>query len=140
MKYWDASAIVPLLVQQTKSSSMGGLLIEDSHIVTWWATSIECCSAVMRLGRTGFLAPEEAERSLARLRELQNGWEEVTPNGELRDIAERLLRVHALRAADALQLSAALIACGRDTRRLSLVCADDRLRDAARKEGFEVLS
>lgn len=140
MKYWDASAVVPLLVLQIKSSVLERLLREDPDIVTWGATSIECCSAILRLGRTGSLAPEEAEKSLARLLELRSGWKEVVPNDELRDIAERLLHVRALRAADALQLSAALVACGRETRKLSFVCADDRLRVAARKEGFEVLS
>jgi hypothetical protein len=57
----------------------------------------------------------------------------------LRDLAERLLRVHSLRAADSLQLAAAIIAAEREPVTLDLVSLDDRLNDAASREGFRVL-
>jgi hypothetical protein len=50
----------------------------------------------------------------------------------------RLLRVHPLRAADALQLAAVMIATEENVRRVPFMCFDDRLADAARLEGFEV--
>jgi hypothetical protein len=46
------------------------------------------------------------------------------------------LRVHPLRAADALQLAAAFIAAERRPSSLEVVTLDDRLAAAARKEGF----
>jgi hypothetical protein len=49
------------------------------------------------------------------------------------------LRVHPLRAADALQLAAAFIAAERRPSSLELVTLDDRLAVAARKEGFAVI-
>jgi uncharacterized protein len=57
----------------------------------------------------------------------------------IRRTAERLLRVHALRAGDSLQLSAALIAANHDPATLEMVCVDARLTAAARREGFTVI-
>jgi predicted nucleic acid-binding protein len=54
----------------------------------------------------------------------------------VREAAIRFLRVHALRAADALQLAAAFIAAERRPPSLTVVTLDDRLAAAARKEGF----
>jgi hypothetical protein len=54
-------------------------------------------------------------------------------------MASRLLRVHPLRAADALQLAAALAAAKGDPSSLDVVCLDQRLSEAARREGFRVL-
>ena len=49
-----------------------------------------------------------------------------------------MLRVHALRAADALQLAAALLASDEEPAGLDIVTLDSRLADAARREGFRV--
>jgi uncharacterized protein len=65
--------------------------------------------------------------------------DEVTPSEDVRERAERLLGVHALRAADALQLAAALIWARERPARLEFVCLDGRLRGIAWREGFAVL-
>ncbi len=51
----------------------------------------------------------------------------------------RFLRVHPLRAADALQLAAAFTASERRPASLEIVTLDERLADAARKEGFTLI-
>jgi predicted nucleic acid-binding protein len=63
----------------------------------------------------------------------------VPPTEEVRRRARRLLAVHSLRAADALQLAAALVFCEDEPGRADFACLDDRLRGAASKEGFRVL-
>jgi len=136
MKYWDASGIVPLLVRQKRTRDMERLLAEDPAMVTWWGTPIECLSAIMRLAREGGLATDDVRDAENRLHELRNGWDEVLPGEACRRTAERMLRVHPLRAADAMQLAAALIASDHDPSRLAVVCLDERLSDAGRKEGF----
>jgi predicted nucleic acid-binding protein len=136
MKYWDASGIVPLLVRQKRTRDMERLLAEDPVMVTWWGTPLECLSALMRLVREGCLTVDDARDAEKRLHELRNGWDEVLPGEACRRTAERMLRVHALRAADALQLAAALIASDHDPSRIEVVCLDERLSDAGRKEGF----
>ncbi|MEO8714683.1 MAG: hypothetical protein ABI369_06695 [Acetobacteraceae bacterium] len=47
--------------------------------------------------------------------------------------------MHPLRAADALQLSAAFIAAERRPASLQVVTLDERLADAMRKEGFALI-
>lgn len=136
MRYWDASGIVPLLVEQSQSREMEKLIEQDPDIVTWWGTSIECFSALMRLVREGRLNSSGAQAAERRLRELRKGWNEVLPTEACRRAAERMLRVHPLRAADAQQLAAALIASDNEPSMLEVVCLDQRLTEALRKEGF----
>jgi hypothetical protein len=52
----------------------------------------------------------------------------------------RFLRVHPLRVADALQLAAAFVAAERRPPSLQIVTLDERLADAARKEGFALVN
>ncbi len=136
MRYWDASGIVPLLVEQSHSREMEKLIEQDPDIVTWWGTSIECFSALMRLVREGRLNSSGAQAAERRLRELRKGWNEVLPTEACRRAAERMLRVHPLRAVDAQQLAAALIASDNEPSMLEVVCLDQRLTEALRKEGF----
>ena len=62
----------------------------------------------------------------------------IRPSERVRQRALRLLRVHPLRAADALQLAAALVAASEEPADLELVSSDARLSAAARQEGFVV--
>jgi predicted nucleic acid-binding protein len=136
VKYWDASGVVPLLVRQARTRDVELLLDRDSSMVTWWGTPVECLSALMRLVREERLTAEQGRIAERRLNALREGWDEVLPGEACRRTAERMLRVHALRAADALQLAAALIAADHDPTRLEIVCLDQRLGEAAAREGF----
>lgn len=138
MRFWDASAIVPLLVTEPSTGSLQGLAIGDPEMLVWWATEVECASAMARLERDGALEPAAAIDAFDRLRRLAGGWHEVDASDAVRETAVRLLRVHALRAADALQLAAAFVAAERRPASLELITLDDRLAAAARKEGFVV--
>lgn len=140
MKFWDASAIVPLLIRQPATEQVARLLEEDLEITTWWATPIECMSAVARLRRQGALERVHEESVVAGLRVLGSAWYEVQPGETVRRQAMRLLRIHSLRAADALQLSAALEWAGSPPdSSTALVTFDGRLAEAADLEGFTVL-
>jgi predicted nucleic acid-binding protein len=67
---------------------------------------------------------------------LRLAWREVQPVPEVRELAEDRLERHELRAADALQLAAALVWCNRRPSRRYFICLDRKLRMAARAEGF----
>ena len=138
MRFWDASALVPLLVRQERSREMEELIARDPVGVIWWGTPVECLSAIVRLARDGHLGAEQVDAAERRLRAFRESWDEVTPGEACRRAAERMLRVHALRTADAFQLAAALIASDHDPDRLGFVCLDRRLAEAARREGFEL--
>jgi predicted nucleic acid-binding protein len=139
MRFWDASAIVPLLVRDVVTPVMTSLLQDDPEIVAWWGTPVECVSALARRQRESRLTQQALVQAVSRLHVLQEVWNEVEPAEIVRETAERLLRVHPLRAADSLQLAAALVLTGHRPSQLPFVCRDERLSDAAEREGFTVL-
>ena len=138
MRYWDTSAIVPLLVAEAASSAVRDAFDADPLVVTWWGTAVECLSALARLEREGAMTPAEMQGASERLDALELAWAEVQPTDQLRALAGRLLRVHALRAADALQLAAALVAAEGQPGSLTVVSLDARLALAAEREGLRV--
>ncbi len=135
MRFWDTSAIVPLLLEQPTSARARELLAEDRMIAAWWGTPIECWSAIARLRREGRLTPEDEATVEGFLEQLRESWLEILPSEQVRERARRLLRVHTLRAADAVQLAAALT-CAGSPPDASFVAFDERLSEAARKEGL----
>jgi predicted nucleic acid-binding protein len=135
MKFWDSSALVALCVEQPSSGTARAAYAEDPDVVAWWGSSIECASAIARLHRDGHLSAPDERLAREILDEFRQGWFEVQPGESVRVQALRLLRVHALRAADALQLAAAMEWSGFPAHG-TVVTFDDRLRDAARREGF----
>ena len=136
MKFWDSSALVPLLAAEPRTSAIQSMYVRDPEIVVWWGTPVECASAIARLERDGALSAGDASESFSRLDALARSWMQIEPSDEIRESARRVLRVHPLRAADALQLAAALAAAERRPSTLTFVTLDDRLREAAGKEGF----
>ncbi len=139
MKFWDASAIVPLLVAEASTRPLQALAAKDSAMLVWWGSEVECASALARLERDRALNAHELTRALAGLAGLATSWHEIDPSDAIRAAAIRFLRVHPLRAADALQLAAAFVAAEHRPASLEMVTLDDRLGSAARKEGFTVL-
>jgi predicted nucleic acid-binding protein len=139
MRFWDASAIVPLVMSESTTGAMQALARNDPALLVWWATEVECASAIARLERDDALDESAATEAFDRLKQLAGGWHEVDPSDAVREAAVRFLRVHPLRAADALQLAAAFIAAERRPSSLEIVALDDRLAGAARKEGFVLI-
>jgi predicted nucleic acid-binding protein len=137
--FWDTSAPVPLCCFQPQSAHARQAARTYSRQVVWWATVIEAVSSLNRLTREGILKAKESRQAFDRLNYLRDRWNEVQPTEEVRDRAERLLRVHKLRAADALQLAAALVWCGDRPQGRVLVGADEILSDAAGAEGFTII-
>lgn len=138
MRFWDSSAIVPLCLREPNSDRLRSLAEADEDIVTWWGSRVECVSALSRRRREGVLGPNAEQKARALLSALSAVWSEVQPTEAVRLRAERLLMVHPLRAADASQLAAALVWASESPQGLELVCLDERLKEAASKEGFTV--
>ena len=139
MKFWDSSALVPLLVEEETTDPVLALYSADPAVLAWWATELECASAVARLERDEALSPRGATEAFQRLRALAAGWHLVRPGEAVREGALRLLRVHALTSADAQQLAAAVVAAENRPASLELVTLDERLATAAEREGFVLL-
>jgi predicted nucleic acid-binding protein len=139
LRFWDSSALVPLLVEQRASRRVAALYRADPAIIAWWGTRVECDSAVARLEREGKLTPKGAGEALRRLDLLSAVWQEIQPLDLLREAARRFLRSHNLRAADALQLAAAFLAAEQRPATLEFTCLDERLSLAAEREGFPAI-
>lgn len=138
MRFWDSSAILPLLLNEPRSERISSLFRSDPIQAVWCLTLVEAYSALARRSRKEISA-EEARIAGKTLQALADSWEEVASLDAVRERAIRLLETHSLRSADALQLAAALVFCDERTESLPFVCLDDRLSEAARKERFPVL-
>lgn len=138
MRYWDTSALAPLFVEQERSDELRSWLVEDSDVVMWTLTEVELRSALTRLGREGRLSSKEVQDASRRVEEFRSRVHVVSLESGVKSRAKRLLGVHTLRAADALQLAAALVSCSDEPSGYELITLDARLVDAARREGFHV--
>jgi hypothetical protein len=138
MRFWDTSAIVPLIVKEETTGEMQRLYKVDREIVVWALTYLEILSALCRRRREGKLSAEEFSKAMQRLAAAGRSWHEVASLPAVRRRARRLLMVHPLRAADALQLAAALVAMGEEVEGVEFLTFDLQLRRAAEAEGFAV--
>ena len=139
MKFWDASAVIPLCVRESPSPLVRKMVQEDVAVAVWWTTPVECFSAFARRRRDNILTRAQEDQARQTVVRLAAEWTEVQPSHQVREAAGRVLLLHPLRAADALQLGAALVwADGRGTGH-EFVCLDPRLREAAQREGFLLL-
>lgn len=140
MRFWDASALLPLLIHETTTAAARALARHDPAVVVWWGTQVECASALARLEREAALSATDMSRAMEGLAQLAAAWHEIEASDLVRECAVRLVRVHPLRAADATQLAAAIVAAEMRPSSLEFVTADRRLAMAATREGFVVRS
>ena len=137
MRFWDSSALLPLCLTQPRTPGARSALTEDPELVVWWGSSIECASAIARVHRDGLLTADQEFTARELLGALRESWFEIQPGDGVREQALRLLRVHPLRAGDALQLAAALEWAGTPPPPNGVfMTLDERLRVAAHREGF----
>jgi len=136
--FWDSSALVPLCVHETTSRHAHSQLRRFLPVV-WWGSLIEIHSAIARHHRLGKLRDPEKHRAFSQLGILSAGWREILSGDDLRGLAARLLDAHELRAADSLQLAAALVWCRERPARRTFLCSDQRLSKSAAAAGFSII-
>jgi len=131
MRFWDSSALVPLLVEEPLTDELLALY-GQKDVVAWWGTEVECAAALARLERSAQIGQPEVAEAFRRLQSLSATWHLVEPVDRVKMHAKRLLRAHDLRAANSVQLAAAVLAAEDHPPSLEFVCRDER-------EGFPVL-
>lgn len=139
MRFWDASALVPLVTQDQDNAILEKLYYDGGDIWVWWVTPVEIASSITRRERNGEMAAPTAAQAYVTLARMGATWHEILPGEPVRESAKRLLRVHPLRAADSLQLASALTLAGSGIAPLEFVSCDSRLSDAAAREGLKVV-
>lgn len=130
--------MVPLLIEQEASARVSAWVAVDNNLVVWTLTPVEVGSALRRLVRENALDEEIARRAEARLSEIIRTCHVVIDVETVKPLAARLLRLHPLRAFDALQLGAALHWVEGHAQGQTLCTLDRRLALAAQREGFSV--
>ncbi len=140
MRFWDASALFPLLIREPGTELSQQWLQEDPEVALWTLTRVELASSIERRAREGALHRTERATLLQRAARIASDAHEVIDVAAVRARALAVLARHALRAADALQLAAALLVADPDPSSLAMVVLDRRLADAAAREGLNVLS
>lgn len=140
MRFWDTSAIVPLLVLEQGSKLVRGWLSEDADMVLWGLTRLELVAAIERRAREGRLAAADRAAALVRAERITNDAHEVSDLLAVRVRGISLLARHSIRTADAAQLGAALLVADPDPWSLTLVVLDRRLAAAGLREGLRVLT
>jgi predicted nucleic acid-binding protein len=139
MRFWDSSALLPLLVEESGSAEVNRLFAEDNEIAIWWGTPTECWSALARREREAGWPTVTTDEALANLHKVMARAHEVLSTAAVRACSRRLLFTHSLRAADALQLAAAVVLGATEVAELDFVTLDEALAQAARREGFRVI-
>ena len=139
MRFWDASALLPLLVQERATEIAARLLRTDPDIIVAWTATIECASACVRRHRERVASDLQLAGALNRLRELSAHWNVAEPTTALRTVAERLVARHSIRTGDAIQVASATLAADGGSTPMEFVCFDRRLALAATTEGLRVV-
>jgi predicted nucleic acid-binding protein len=136
LAFWDTSALVPLCAHQDITPRVVALY-RIYGVVVWWTTPVEIASALRRLVRMKQLEPDEWATSRRLAEDLAESWRVVQPSNSLRDRASQLVERYDLKAADALQLAAALEWGENIPQGKVFIAADQRLREAAVLSGFD---
>jgi predicted nucleic acid-binding protein len=136
LAFWDASALVPLCVGQA-TTPRAIALYKSYEAVIWWATPVEIASALARLVRMQQLDSGDWTKARRLAAALADAWFVIQPSDALRTKATQLVDRYDLRAADALQLAAALEWCQDVPQGRVFLTADQKLRDAAVLTGFD---
>jgi len=140
VKFWDASALVPLVIREAGSDLVRSWLRDDPDLVLWALTRVELVSAIERRAREKKLSSRQRALALGRIERISKDAHEVSDVVAVRSRAVPLLARHPIGAADAVQLSAALIISDPEPSSLTVVALDRRLAEAAEREGLRVLT
>lgn len=138
MSFWDSSAIVPLCTNEPRSILAGRLWKLFPKKFVWWETSVEICSALARLERENKISAIKRLKAEQRLTILETVWLEIEPEPQIKELARTFPANYGLKAADSLQLAAALIWCNENPKNKDFVSGDAKLLNVAGDVGFTI--
>jgi len=140
VRFWDTSALLPLFVDEPTTDECRALLSSDPVIIVWEATHIELLSAIARCRRHSSGLDDLLATVRHDVMERWPTWARVSDWPKVSTRAQRLVNLHPLKSADALQLAAALTVTEDQPHRLPFVTRDRTLAHAAQLEGFPVIT
>jgi predicted nucleic acid-binding protein len=138
MSFWDSSALVPLCTNEPRSISAGRLWKNLSQKFVWWETSVEISSALARLERENLISLHKRLSAEKRLEILEKVWTEIQPIPRIKELARTFPAQYKMKAADSLQLAAALVWCKENPKGKDFVSGDEHLIKVAKTIGFTI--
>jgi uncharacterized protein len=137
MRYFDASALVKRYVREPGSLKVRRLLSAGVS-ATSRLSAVEIASALTRRAREGAFTNAERDRAITALERDLSSLLVVELTPEVVQRAQALLRRSPLRAGDAVQLASGLYLRVELDEPVTFVAYDERLIDAARREGLRI--
>lgn len=134
MRFFDASALAKLYVQEPESSAVR-LRVKSDTAAASRLSEVEVSSAIANRVRAGAMPEVDRDRALATLTDDLAAMLLVELTSEVTQRASALLQRHPLRAGDAIQLASCLDLRDWLGQPLSLMSFDARLNEAAAAEG-----
>ena len=138
--YLDTSALVKRYFQEPYSSDVADLWKRASEIVISSVGYAETLAAFYRKKREAALRDREVKRTVEAFQTDWSSFIRVTVSDQLNAIVDVLVSRHPLRGFDVIHLASALTVKKRLKEEFLFCCFDDRLLDAARKEGLETFA
>ena len=136
MSFWDSSALVPLCTNESRSILAGRLWKRFPQKFVWWETSVEICSALARLERENLITLQKRLNAQKRLETIEKLWMEIQPVPRIKELARNFPARHKMKAADSLQLAAALVWCNEQPKGRDFISGDEKLIKVAETVGF----
>ena len=131
--YFDTSAVIPLLVEESGSELAANLWSQADRILSARILYPECRAALAAARRSGRLSTGQLRRTVGELSNLVEQLDHVEITEHLAYSAGELAEKHSLRGYDAVHLAAAELAADED---LVLVAGDGELLRAAATIGL----
>jgi hypothetical protein len=136
MVFFDASAVVKwFLAEEERADEVDRLRSEERGAVSQ-LTEVELVSAFARRHREGSISAEMLQSLLATCAEELGSVVVLEMNQAVVGLARSLLLRHPLRAGDAIQLSSCLVLQEQLQQPVQFLAFDQRLSDAAVREGL----
>ena len=139
MLYLDTSALVKLYVDEPSRSDVMAAVSAEAIIATQELAYIETHAAFSRAEREGRLTTADLERIREQFEADWASYLVVKVSQPLLNLAVKLVDSFALRAYDAMHLSAAQTLSRESAEKLYFACFDRRLNRAAEVLGMQVL-
>lgn len=138
MRFWDSSALVPLVLEEARSPACRAAARSDQDVIVWMFTETEVLAAIQRARLVNRIDDTQLAVAERRVEQLSRAWRVVADASSVQLEARAVIRRHKMRAADSLQLAAARVWSNGRFKGKGFVVADHGLASAAAADGFAV--
>ncbi|PWU13136.1 MAG: hypothetical protein C5B49_15160 [Bdellovibrio sp.] len=139
MLYWESSALVASLIAEKETNRVRLYSINTGDLRSYTAiiTPLEVESAIQRRLKEQSISSKLADKTRLSITEFRQQAYLIVADQNVLDIALHIQKIYRLRVADALQLASAR-AGTENPSKVHFLCLDEKLNEAAKREGFKV--